>query len=94
MDKFPTTSDITGERIKQYLAKGKRFDGRKLDEFRDIEIEMGVSKKAEGSCRVKIGKTEVLVGVKMGLGTPYADNPNKGNLMTTAELTPLSSPRF
>jgi len=94
MDKFQTTSDVTGERIKQYLAKGKRFDDRKLDEFRDIEIEVGISKKAEGSCRVKIGKTEVLVGVKMGLGTPYADNPDKGNLMTTAELTPLSSPRF
>ncbi len=94
MDKFQTTSEITGERIKQYLAQGKRFDGRKLDELRKIEIEVGVSKKAEGSCRVRIGKTEVIVGIKMGIGTPYADSPNKGNLMTTAELTPLSSPRF
>jgi exosome complex component RRP42 len=94
MDKYYTTSMVTGERIKKYLAKAKRFDGRKLDEFRNIEIELGISKKAEGSCRVKIGKTEVLVGVKMGIGTPYPDNPNKGNLMTTAELTPLSSPRF
>jgi len=94
MDKFQTTSKVVGERVKEYLAKGKRFDGRKLDEFRDIEIEIGVSKKAEGSCRVKIGKTDVIVGVKMGIGTPYADNPDKGNLMTTAELTPMSSPRF
>ncbi len=89
-----TTSNITGERIREYLQKGKRFDNRKLDEFRDIEIELGVSKNAEGSAKVKIGKTEVLVGVKMNIGEPYPDSPDKGNLMVTAELLPLSSPRF
>ncbi len=94
MDKYLTTSKITEERIKQYLTKGKRFDGRKPKEFREIIIETGISKNAEGSVRVKIGKTEVLVGVKMDTGTPYADSPDKGNLMVSAELTPLSSPRF
>ncbi len=88
------TPNITKERIKEYLKQGKRFDGRKLDEFREISIETGVSKNAEGSARVKIGKTEVLVGVKMAVGEPYADSPDKGNLMVTAELIPLSSPRF
>lgn len=94
MDKFQTTPRITGERIKQYLEKGKRFDNRKPNEFRDIIIETKISKNAEGSARVKIGKTEVIVGVKMDVGTPYADSPDKGNLMVSAELTPLSSPRF
>jgi len=88
------TSDLTGKRIKQYLSEGKRFDNRKLNEFREITIEPGVSKNAEGSARVKIGKTEVLVGVKMSTGEPYPDSPDKGNLMVTAELLPLSSPRF
>jgi exosome complex component RRP42 len=94
MDKVRTTSHLTGERIKQYLAEGKRFDGRKPEEFREITIETGVSKNAEGSARVKIGKTEVIVGVKMAVSAPYADSPTKGNLMVTAELLPLSSPRF
>ncbi len=88
------TPRITEERIKEYLKQGKRFDGRKLDEFREISIETGVSKNAEGSARVKIGKTEVLVGVKMAVSTPYDDSPDKGNLMVTAELIPMSSPRF
>ncbi len=88
------TSDITGDRVREYLESGKRFDGRAANEFRDIEIQTGVSKNAEGSARVKIGKTEVIVGVKMGTGTPYPDSPNQGNLMTTTELLPLSSPRF
>jgi len=88
------TSKLTGYRIKEFLKEGKRFDGRKLDEFREISIETGISSKAEGSARVRIGKTEVLVGVKMGVSEPYPDSPDKGNLMVTAELLPLSSERF
>ncbi len=94
MEKVLTTSDLTGERIEKYLSEGKRFDGRKLNEFREIFIETGISNKAEGSVRVKIGNTEVLVGVKMNVSEPYPDSPDKGNLMVTAELLPLSSPRF
>jgi len=88
------TPDLTGDRIKQYLKEGKRFDNRKLDEFREISIEGGISSKAEGSARVKLGKTEVLVGVKMDVTEPYPDSPDKGNLMVTAELLPLSSERY
>lgn len=88
------TSKLTGERIKKYLLEGKRFDRRKLEEFRELKIETLVSKNAEGSARVKIGKTEVIVGVKMNVSEPYPDSPDKGNLMVTAELLPLSSPRF
>lgn len=88
------TPRVTGDRIKEFLSQGKRFDGRKNDQFREMSIEAGVSKKAEGSARVKIGKTDVIVGVKMTVSEPYPDSPNKGNLMTTAELTPLSSPRI
>ena len=88
------TSRLTGERINQYLAQGKRFDGRKPEEFRNLEIEIGVSKNAEGSARVKLGNTEVIVGVKMGITEPYPDSPEKGNLMVTAELSPISSARF
>jgi len=88
------TPKITRERIEKYLAEGKRFDGRKLEDFRDIEIETGVSKNAEGSARVKLGKTEVIVGIKMNVSEPYADSPDKGNMMVTSEFLPLSSDRF
>jgi len=94
MTEEQTTPEITGKRIKQYLSEGKRFDNRKIEEFREIKIQTGISKNAEGSANVKIGKTEVLVGIKMDVSEPYPDSPNKGNLMVTAELLPLSSPRF
>jgi exosome complex component RRP42 len=88
------TSYVNAERIRQYLEKGKRFDGRELDKFRDLTIEKCVSKKAEGSVKVKLGKTEVIVGIKMDVGTPYPDSQDKGNLMVTTELLPLSSGRI
>lgn len=89
-----TTPKITEERMKKYLAEGKRFDGRTPFQFRDIVIEPKVSKNAEGSVRVKLGKTEVIVGIKMAASTPYSDSPDKGTMMVTSELLPLSSPRF
>lgn len=88
------TPKITGNRIKEYLKQGKRFDGREIDEYRDISIETGISKNAEGSAKIKIGNTEVIVGIKMDVTEPYPDSPNKGNLMVTSELLPLSSSRY
>ena len=80
--------------IIRYLSEGFRFDGRKLDEFRPVEIEYGVAKTAEGSARVKIGDTEVIAGVKLEVGTPFPDTPEEGALMVGTELLPLSSPEF
>ena len=80
--------------MKKYLLEGKRFDGRGLEEYRDLIIEKNVSVKAEGSVKVTLGKTQVVAGVKMSVVEPYGDSPTKGNLMVTAELSPLSSRRF
>ena len=93
-EEIEITPDVTAERIRGYLEQEKRFDGRKLDEYRDLIIEKNISNKAEGSVRVKLGKTEVLVGVKMDVAVPYPDSPDKGNLMVTAEFLPLSSSRI
>jgi len=76
------------------LAHNLRFDGRKPLEWRKIEIEYGISKNAEGSARVKFGDTEVLAGVKLSIGEPYPDTPDKGALMVEADLSPMSSPEF
>ncbi|MAG07945.1 RNA-binding protein [Candidatus Woesearchaeota archaeon] len=71
-----------------------RFDGRKNDEHRKITIEYDISKNAEGSARVKIGNTEVIVGIKTEVGSPYPDTPDEGTIMVGAELYPLSNPDF
>lgn len=77
------------------LEANTRLDGRKLTEYRQpIEVELGVVKTAEGSARVKIGKTDVMVGVKMEVGEPYPDTPNEGTIIVGAELLPMSNPEF
>lgn len=87
-------SNLTRKRIAEFISEGKRFDKRDLLEYRNISIELGISKNAEGSARVKVGKTEVLAGVKLDVAEPYADAEGSGNLITTIELLPLSSPKF
>jgi exosome complex component RRP42 len=87
-------SNLSKEYLGKILAEGKRFDKRDLLDLRDIAISYDVSNKAEGSARVKMGKTEVVVGIKVGIGEPYPDSPDKGNLMCTAELLQMASPRF
>jgi exosome complex component RRP42 len=87
-------SNLTKETLKKMFKEDKRFDNRKLFEFRDITIEYNVSNKAEGSARVKIGKTDVVVGIKLAPGEPYSDSPDRGNLTVSSDLLPLASPRF
>jgi len=78
----------------ELIMKGKRVDGRKFDEFRPIEIIPNIIKNAEGSAQVRFGDTEVIAGVKMKTGTPFADTPNEGILIVNSEFTPLASPDF
>lgn len=89
---------ITPSIKRDFLAKlaenGKRADGRKFDEFRNIEIETDIVSKAEGSAKVKIGNTQVIAGIKMDIGEPYSDSPDSGVMVTAAELIPLASPDF
>jgi len=89
-----TISNLTKEMLKKMFSSKKRFDGRDLFEYRELKIEKDISKKAEGSARVCLGKTEVLVGVKLAIGEPYPDSLDKGNLTVSADLLPLASPRF
>lgn len=88
----------TPELKKDYLfglaAGGKRVDGRRFEEYRAVSIEKALIENAEGSARVKLGNTDVLVGIKVELGEPYLDAPEKGVLTTSAELVPIASPRF
>jgi exosome complex component RRP42 len=82
------------KQIEQLIEKGKRLDERGLRDYREIKIEQGLIERAEGSARVLLGKTEVLVGVKVETGEPFSDTPNEGVLTVNAELVPLASPTF
>jgi len=82
------------EHIIKLFESDTRLDGRKLTEYRPVKVETDVTPNAEGSARVTIGQTDVIVGVKVEVMEPYPDTPNEGSIMIGAELLPLSSPNF
>jgi exosome complex component RRP42 len=87
-------SEIKRDHMMKLIAEGKRLDGRSLTDVRKIEVITDVIESADGSARVKMGKTEVIAGVKIIPGTPFPDTPNIGVLTTGAELIPMAHPTF
>ena len=87
-------AEIRKDYLYHLVLKGERADGRRFDEYRDIVLDTGLIRKADGSALVKLGKTQVMVGVKIQPGEPFSDTPNKGVIITNAELVPLASPSF
>jgi exosome complex component RRP42 len=85
---------VRQKQIAQMIDAGKRLDGRTLTDIREFKIEEGIIEKAEGSARVFLGNTDVLVGVKVSTGEPFPDTPNDGVMTVNAELVPLASPVF
>lgn len=87
-------SEIRRDHIINLLKQGKRVDGRGLTDIRKIEFVTNCIESADGSARVKLGKTEVIAGVKIIPGTPFQDTPAQGVITTGAELIPMAHPSF
>jgi exosome complex component RRP42 len=86
--------NLEKKRISDLIIHEQRLDGRGLRDYRPIKLDIGVIDKALGSAQVSLGKTKVLVGIKMESGTPFPDKPEDGVLITNAELVPIASPAF
>lgn len=80
--------------IRKLARENLRIDQRGFEDFRPIELETNVIENAEGSARVRIGKSHVLVGVKMSVGEPFRDVPDEGVLVVNTEFNPVASPEF
>ncbi len=87
-------TELRKDYIYNLMVKGEREDGRAFDQYREITIETNVINKAEGSARVHLGDTDLVVGVKIQPGAPFPDTPDMGVIITNLELIPLASPVF
>jgi exosome complex component RRP42 len=79
------------QQMLEALSRGKRLDGRNFESYRDLEVEIGIIDKANGSAKVKLGNTEVLAGVKVETGEPFEGLEDKGALIMSAEVLPTAS---
>lgn len=57
-----------------------RNDGRCRTDYRSMELETKLMDQVHGSSRIRIGNTDVLVGVKVEIDTPYPDSPFEGKI--------------
>jgi exosome complex component RRP42 len=80
--------------VRDLILKGKRIDDRGPLDYRQLTITLGIVEKANGSAQVYLGKTKILAGVKVQVGTPFPDTPNEGILTVNAEFVPLAYPTF
>jgi exosome complex component RRP42 len=58
-------SDAERAYIAQGVAQGLRNDGRGCRDVRPLELELGVVAAANGSARLHVGGTDVMVAVKV-----------------------------
>lgn len=81
--------------IRKMVEDGERLDERGLEEYRDITVETDyISTTSEGSAKVTIGNTQVIVGLSVDVEDPYSDRPGSGTLVTNAELAPMAAREY
>lgn len=75
------------------IINGKRLDGRGLEEFRPITVEVGVLKRAEGSAIFKFGDTYALAAVygPRPMHPRHLQDPQKAILRCRYSMAPFST---
>lgn len=80
--------------LERFLAEKIRPDGREVDEWRDISVNVGSITTASGSALVRLGDTTVVCGVKAEIAEPELDKPNDGFIVPNLDLPAICSPKF
>lgn len=71
-----------------------RCDGRKRCDYRPIELETGLITHANGSARVRLANTDVLVAVKIDVDNPSVETPNSGKIEFFVDCSANATPVF
>ena len=71
-----------------------REDGRGCEDFRHTELETGLISNTNGSARVRLATTDVLVGVKVQLTSVDPKNPETGRMEFFLDCSANATPEF
>ncbi|OXB65965.1 hypothetical protein ASZ78_002713 [Callipepla squamata] len=89
---------VLSDAEKLYIIHGVqedlRVDGRGCEDYRCAEVETDVVSNTSGSARVKLGHTDVLVGVKAEMGAPKLEKPDEGYLEFFVDCSASATPEF
>ena len=70
----------------QGVADDVREDGRSRLDYRHLSIEVGLFSQTSGSARLRMGGTDVLVGVTPELSQPDAATPDEGRVLISVDF--------
>lgn len=79
------------EFIAEGIALNVRGDGRTRMDYRDFKVKTDVAVHANGSARIQLAGTDILVAVNVELEEPTADKPNHGRVESTVDCTTSAS---
>ncbi|XP_030645207.1 exosome complex component RRP42 [Chanos chanos] len=86
------------EAEKVYIMHGVRddlrVDGRGCEDYRHMVIETDVVSNTDGSAKVSLGHSDILVGVKAEIGKPRALVPDEGYLEFFVDCSANATPEF
>ncbi|XP_034245891.1 exosome complex component RRP42 [Thrips palmi] len=71
-----------------------RNDGRSRQDYRPIELELDIVTHANGSARVRLANTDVLVGVKTEIDVPKPEKPEEGKVEFFVDCSANATPVF
>eukprot|EP01104_Vermistella_antarctica_P009986 TRINITY_DN2633_c0_g1_i1.p1 TRINITY_DN2633_c0_g1~~TRINITY_DN2633_c0_g1_i1.p1 ORF type:complete len:293 (+),score=58.27 TRINITY_DN2633_c0_g1_i1:198-1076(+) len=86
----PAERSFLEDGVKQDL----RADGRTRVNYRHFSLETGIVSQANGSARLKLSNTDILIGVKVEIGVPEPRTPSQGKIFFSVECCPFAAPEF
>lgn len=75
----------------QLVSKGRRADGRGLEEVREVKLETDAIRTADSSSLVKLGNTSLVCGCTAQLVTVQEKNDGREEVRVRVELPPICS---
>lgn len=80
--------------IEEGIAQNVRNDGRGRMDYRHFDVKTGAVPHANGSARLQLDTTDILVGVNLEIGQPDPDKPTLGKIVCSVECTTSASAAF
>lgn len=83
---------MSGKTDQKLIVNGKRLDGRKPEELRPVKIQVGVLKRADGSCYLEWGENKVLAAVygPRECFPRHEQDPYRARLLYRYNMAPFS----
>lgn len=89
-----TLSEFERTYVVDGIEKDFRSDGRSCQDYRHFEVETGIVSNTSGSARLRLSKTDILVGVKVEIGEPHQLKPEQGYIEFFVDCSANASPEF